>query len=315
MFKKKNKNLHRALIALMVLGLLVCLCFTLASAATAEPDSSSAAETTAAEEQGAQSNTEAMTNFLNQAGIATLIHNADWKSIVMILISFVLMYLAIGKGFEPLLLLPIAFGMLLTNLPGAGMFHSEIFEGGHIHWDLIKNGVTLSNGANEAAGLIDILYLGVKLGIYPCLIFMGVGAMTDFGPLIANPRSFLLGAAAQLGCNLHARARMIAYIQPAFIQTERLHLAGILGVHGAHAAGIVYVFFAVWRQKNQIGALFKRAANGFARAHATFLGWVALSQNDAVAQLPLPADRHRPPAQFRMAQQLDARIAGVDIRM
>ena len=140
MFKKKNKNLHRALIALMVLGLLVCLCFTLASAATAELDSSSAAETTAVEEQGAQSNTEAMTNFLNQAGIATLIHNADWKSIVMILISFVLMYLAIGKGFEPLLLLPIAFGMLLTNLPGAGMFHSEIFEGGHIHWDLIKNG-------------------------------------------------------------------------------------------------------------------------------------------------------------------------------
>lgn len=87
----------------------------------------------------------------------------------------------------------------------------------------------------------------------------------------------LAGAVAQLGCNLHARARMIAYIQPAFIQTERLHLAGILGVHGAHAAGIVYVFFAVWRQKNQIGALFKRAANGFARAHATFLGWVALS--------------------------------------
>ena len=199
MFKKKNKNLHRALIALMVLGLLVCLCFTLASAATAELDSSSAAETTAVEEQGAQSNTEAMTNFLNQAGIATLIHNADWKSIVMILISFVLMYLAIGKGFEPLLLLPIAFGMLLTNLPGAGMFHSEIFEGGHIHWDLIKNGVTLSNGANEAAGLIDILYLGVKLGIYPCLIFIGVGAMTDFGPLIANPKSLLLGAAAQLG--------------------------------------------------------------------------------------------------------------------
>ena len=85
------------------------------------------------------------------------------------------------------------------NLPGAGMFHSEIFEGGHIHWDLIKNGVTLSNGANEAAGLIDILYLGVKLGIYPCLIFIGVGAMTAFGPLIATPKSLLLGAAAQLG--------------------------------------------------------------------------------------------------------------------
>ena len=95
MFKKKNKNLHRALVALMVLGLLVCLCFTFASAAS-QPDSSSAAETAAVEDQGAQSNSEAMTNFLNQAGIATLIHNADWKSIVMILISFVLMYLAIG---------------------------------------------------------------------------------------------------------------------------------------------------------------------------------------------------------------------------
>ncbi len=189
MFKKKNKNLHRALIALMVLGLLVCLCFTLASAATAEPDSSSAAETTAVEEQGAQSNTEAMTNFLNQAGIATLIHNADWKSIVMILISFVLMYLAIGKGFEPLLLLPIAFGMLLTNLPGANLYHTELFAGGHVHWDIFV----------AKAGLLDYLYLGVKLGIYPCLIFIGVGAMTDFGPLIANPKSFLLGAAAQVG--------------------------------------------------------------------------------------------------------------------
>ena len=133
----------------------------------------------------------------------------------MIVISFVLMYLAIGKGFEPLLLLPIAFGMLLTNLPGAGMFHSEIFEGGHIHWDLIKDGVTLSNGTNEAAGLIDILYLGVKLGIYPCLIFIGVGAMTDFGPLIANPKSLLLGAAAQLGI-------FIAY----------------LGAHGAEQLGV-----------------------------------------------------------------------------
>ena len=111
----------------------------------------------------------------------------------MILISFLLMYLAIVKQFEPLLLLPIAFGMLLTNLPGADMFHEELFANGHIHWDLFKatNAIT--------PGLIDILYLGVKLGIYPCLIFLGVGAMTDFEPLIANPKSLLLGAAAQLG--------------------------------------------------------------------------------------------------------------------
>ncbi len=134
---------------------------------------------------------QAVVNFVNQTGFAAIFTN--WKIAVMLLISFVLMYLAIVKKFEPLLLLPIAFGMLLTNLPGAEMFHEELFRDGHVHWDLF--------GATNAItpGLIDYLYLGVKLGIYPCLIFMGVGAMTDFGPLIANPKSLLLGAAAQLG--------------------------------------------------------------------------------------------------------------------
>ena len=113
-----------------------------------------------------------------------------WKYAVMLLISFVLLYLAIVKKFEPLLLMPIAFGMLLTNLPGAGMFHADFFANGHVHWE---------NFALGSAGLLDYLYLGVKLGIYPCLIFVGVGAMTDFGPLIANPKSLLLGAAAQIG--------------------------------------------------------------------------------------------------------------------
>lgn len=107
----------------------------------------------------------------------------------MLVIACVLLYLAIVKQYEPLLLLPIAFGMVLTNLPGAGMYHSELFAGGHVHWQ----------GFDSLAGLVDYLYLGVKLGIYPCLIFVGVGAMTDFGPLIANPKSLLLGAAAQLG--------------------------------------------------------------------------------------------------------------------
>ena len=114
-----------------------------------------------------------------------------WQNYVMLLVSFVLMYLAIVKKFEPLLLLPIAFGMLLTNLPGAGLYHPELFEGGHIHWPDFAN-------ANNV-GLLDYIYLGVKLGIYPCVIFIGVGAMTDFGPLLANPKSFLLGAAAQIG--------------------------------------------------------------------------------------------------------------------
>lgn len=127
-------------------------------------------------------------NFLEQTGFKLIQEN--YLNLIMILVSFVLLYLAIVRKFEPLLLLPIAFGMLLTNLPGAGMYHAEFFAQGHVDWSEF--------GAGNA-GLLDILYLGVKLGIYPCLIFLGVGAMTDFGPLIANPKSLLLGAAAQIG--------------------------------------------------------------------------------------------------------------------
>ena len=127
-------------------------------------------------------------DFVNQSAFKGFAD--DWRYAIMLLVSFVLLYLAIVKKFEPLLLMPIAFGMLLTNLPGAGMFHAELFAGGHVHW---------SDFALGSAGLLDYLYLGVKLGIYPCLIFVGVGAMTDFGPLIANPKSLLLGAAAQIG--------------------------------------------------------------------------------------------------------------------
>ncbi len=135
---------------------------------------------------------QAVLNFLNQTGFVKLF-TSDWKSLVMILIACVLFFLAIVKGFEPLLLLPIAFGMLLTNLPGADMFHEALWAGGHAHWNLFDASEAI------APGLLDYLYLGVKLGIYPCLIFFGVGAMTDFEPLIANPKSLLLGAAAQLG--------------------------------------------------------------------------------------------------------------------
>ena len=161
--------------------------------------------------------TEAITNFLQQTGFYMLANN--WQCLIMIAISCVLMFLAIVKKFEPLLLLPIAFGMLLTNLPGAEVFHEILFAGGEIHWDMFFHGIiteeflaelkaagvaesvlnSVTVGQEINAGLIDILYLGVKLGIYPCLIFVGVGAMTDFGPLIANPKSLLLGAAAQLG--------------------------------------------------------------------------------------------------------------------
>ena len=130
---------------------------------------------------------ETMVNFFEGMGLTAMAQ--DPRYLIMIIIACVLFYLAIVKQFEPLLLLPIAFGMLLTNLPGAGLFHEELFAGGHVHWSDMANG----------AGLLDFLYLGVKLGIYPCLIFIGVGSMTDFGPLLANPKSLLLGAAAQLG--------------------------------------------------------------------------------------------------------------------
>ena len=131
---------------------------------------------------------DAIINFLEQTGFYLVQENP--LTLVMLAVSCVLLYLAIVKKFEPLLLLPIAFGMLLTNLPGAGMYHAEFFAEGVVNWEAL---------GNLEGGLIDYLYLGVKLGIYPCLIFVGVGAMTDFGPLIANPKSLLLGAAAQLG--------------------------------------------------------------------------------------------------------------------
>ena len=127
-------------------------------------------------------------DFLKQTGFYLIKENP--LCLVMFAIGAVLLYLGIKKKFEPLLLIPIAIGMILTNLPGAGLFHAEIFGGGHIDWSVFAAG---------NAGLLDYLYIGVKLGIYPCIVFMGVGAMTDFSPMIANPRSMLLGAAAQLG--------------------------------------------------------------------------------------------------------------------
>ncbi len=130
-------------------------------------------------------------NFIDSTGVAQLVKDPAklGMTLIMYVIVIVLMYLAIKKKFEPLLLLPIAFGMLLANLPGANMMHLDWFLDKQIDW-----GYVLNNG-----GLIDFLYMGVKLGIYPSLIFMGVGAMTDFTALISNPKSLLMGAGAQLG--------------------------------------------------------------------------------------------------------------------
>ncbi len=154
----------------------------------------------------------------------------DFGTIIMLAIACLLFYLAIVKKFEPLLLLPIAFGMLLVNIPGPigdAVYHSDIFinETGHINWEALANG----------GGLIDYLYLGVKLGIYPPLIFLGVGAMTDFKPLIANPKSLLLGAAAQLGV---FAAFFGAIVSGAFTLEEAASI-GIIG--GADGPTAIYV--------------------------------------------------------------------------
>ena len=155
---------------------------------------------------------EILLNLWNDSGFARLFagfSDGGWQNLVMIIIACVLLYLGIVKKFEPLLLVGIAFGCLLSNLPGAGLYNQSLWdsyitaspfqvldEAGNvvktieeIHFtDIIHYG-----------GLLDIFYIGVKASLYPCLIFMGVGAMTDFGPLLSNPKSLLLGAAAQMG--------------------------------------------------------------------------------------------------------------------
>ncbi len=166
---------------------------------------------------------EAITELAKTSGFAGL----GLKEIIMILISFVFMYLAIAKKFEPLLLLPISFGMLLTNLPFSGLYNPELFiinEEGHI--DVMN---VLTNG-----GLLDLLYLGVKLQVYPPLIFLGIGAMTDFSPLIANPKSFLLGAAAQGGI-------FFTFIGAAVLGMSATEAGSIAIIGGADGPTAIYV--------------------------------------------------------------------------
>lgn len=139
----------------------------------------------------------ALEKFYSEMGFTSFFFGTGWKNLVMLAVGCVLLYLAIKKEYEPLLLLPIAFGMILTNLPGAGLFHTEMWNDEFLNPD--SPYYHSYRHVMAEGGLLDVLYIGVKAGIYPCLIFLGVGAMTDFGPLIANPKSLLLGAAAQLG--------------------------------------------------------------------------------------------------------------------
>ena len=139
----------------------------------------------------------ALEKFYSEMGFTSFFVGTGWKNLVMLGIGCVLLYLAIKKEYEPLLLLPIAFGMILNNLPGAGLFHTDMWNNEFLNPD--SPYYHSYRHVMAEGGLLDVLYIGVKAGIYPCLIFLGVGAMTDFGPLIANPKSLLLGAAAQLG--------------------------------------------------------------------------------------------------------------------
>ena len=190
-----------------------------------------------------------MGEFLQTTGFYQLFANLgeNWRALVMIGISLVLLYLGIKKQFEPLLLVGIAFGMLLTNLTyfttGDAMYHSELWnefmdQGSQYYHSY---GYILSNG-----GLLDILYIGVKTCLYPCLIFIGVGAMTDFGPLIANPKSLLMGAAAQGGIF----ATFIVAILIGFTPAE----AGSIGIIGG-ADGPTAIFTTSKLAPHLLGAI------------------------------------------------------------
>ncbi|MCR5593166.1 MAG: sodium ion-translocating decarboxylase subunit beta [Saccharofermentans sp.] len=178
---------------------------------------------------------EVLLDLWNNSGIAQFFVGDGWKNAIMLLLAFVLLYLAIRKQFEPLLLLPIAFGMLLTNLPwpGGGIFHPEWFNG-EINWAAIGGGFIDEAGKHIEPGLFDFLYIGVKLDIFPCLIFMAVGAMTDFGPLISRPSSFFMGAGAQFGISFAFVAAILLGFSP-----EGAASIGIIG--GADGPTAIYL--------------------------------------------------------------------------
>ncbi len=172
-------------------------------------------------------------NFFKSTGL----YSIELGQIIMIVVSFVLLYLAIVKGFEPLLLIPIAFGMFLTNLPLANMMASPLLEltdkvGGHAGSIIEVSGKHLNLLTKTPGGLLYYLYQGDALGIFPPIIFMGVGAMTDFGPLIANPKALLLGAAAQFGIFM---TFILAVVTGIFTAQEAAAVAIIGGADGPTA--------------------------------------------------------------------------------
>ena len=216
---------------------------------------------------------DALLNFVQQTGFYQMFANFgdNWGNLVMILVSLLLMYLAIVKQFEPLLLLGIAFGMLLTNLPGAGLYHADLWTNfmDATHADYHSYGKILADG-----GLLDFRYIGVKTCIYPCLIFIGIGAMTDFAPLIANPKSLLLGAAAQVGIF----ATFIGCIFLGFPQ-EAAASIGIIG--GADGPTAIYT----------TSILFPDLLGPIAVAAYTYMALVPVIQPPIMKLLPTKEER------------------------
>ncbi len=243
------------------------------------------------------------------SGFYALFQGDGWKSIIMLLISFVFMYLAIAKQFEPLLLLPIAFGMFLTNLPiiniEDAMYHPELFDyvyeyaaDGSVIDHYIDYGRVLKEG-----GLLDILYLGVKLGIYPPIIFLGIGTMTDFAPLIANPRSFLLGAAAQGGI-------FFTFIGAALLGFTAAEAGSIAIIGGADGPTAIYV-----STKLLSGGDFKISTGTIALAAYTYMALVPVIQPPIMKALTTKKERAIKMATLRTVSKTEKLIFPVAVTL
>ena len=213
-------------------------------------------------------------NLWNSSGFAQLssgLLEGGWQNLVMLVIACVLLYLGIVKKFEPLLLVGIAFGCLLSNLPKAGLYHQEL-------WDAFMNPDSPAfhsyGEIMRSGGLLDIFYIGVKTSLYPCLIFMGVGAMTDFGPLLSNPKSLLLGAAAQMG----VFAAFFGAILLGFTGPE----AGAIGIIGG-ADGPTAIFLATKLAPHLLG--------GIAVAAYSYMALIPMIQPPFMRLLTTPKQR------------------------
>lgn len=240
---------------------------------------------------------ETLADLAQQSGFAGFLVDGGWKNIVMILISFLFMYLAIAKGFEPLLLLPISFGMLLTNLPFAEMYHPEFWDylevqerSGDTNTHYIDYGRILQHG-----GLLDILYMGVKLQLYPPLIFLGIGAMTDFGPLIANPKSFLLGAAAQGGI-------FFTFIGAAILGMSAAECGSIAIIGGADGPTAIYVSSKLLSKTDSIGV------GTIALAAYTYMALVPIIQPPIMRALTTKKERSVVMGQLRQVSKVEKLI-------